>query len=134
MEINGITDRILRAAVAVHRNLGPGLLESAYQACLAAELRKCGLKFAEQLEVPLVYDGVRVGMGYRLDFLVEDVVVVEVKSVRAMDPVFTAQTLTYMRLGEYPVGLLINFNVPYLGDGAVRRLVNRYEGARPSEG
>lgn len=133
MELNEITRRVLAAAVAVHRKLGPGLLESAYQAALEFEMPRQGLRFKRELEVPLVYDGVRIGTGYRLDFLVEDKVVVELKAVETMIPLFTAQTLTYMRLGNYPVGLLINFNVPYLGDGAVKRLVNGYEGPRPTE-
>ena len=133
MEINRITSHTLAAAVEVHRQVGPGLLESTYQACLAAELRKRGIRFRREVEIPLVYDGMRLEVGYRLDFLVESQVVVEVKSARALEPVFTAQTLTYLRAGGYPVGLLINFNAPYLGNGAVRRLVNRYDGPRPTE-
>ena len=133
MEINDITSEVLGAAVEVHRRVGPGLLESSYQECLAAELEKRDIQFQREVQIPLVYDGRQLETGYRLDFLVEDQVVVEVKAVQKLEPVFVAQTLTYMRVGGYPVGLLINFNVPYLGDGAIRRLVNRYEGLRPQE-
>lgn len=131
MEINDITGAVLGAAVKVHRHLGPGLLESVYQTCLAAELEARGLGFVQEYKLPVVWEGRELDAHYRLDFLVEDRVAVEVKAVRKMDPLFTAQTLTYLRVGGYPVALLINFAVPYLGDGAVRRLVNRYDGALP---
>ena len=131
MEINEITSVVLDAAVAVHRRLGPGLLETAYQACLAVELEKRDVKFEREFPVPLVYDGIRVNRAYRLDFLVEDRVVVEVKAVAKLTPIFTSQVLGYLRLGGYEVGLLINFNAPYLGEGAVRRLVNVYRGPLP---
>ena len=133
MEINEITSRTLAAAVRVHRQLGPGLLESAYQTCLATELEKDGLRFDREVRLPVVYDGVRLDAYYRPDFVVEGRVIVEVKSVRTMDPLFTAQTLTYMRVGNYPVGLLINFNASYLGDGAIKRLVYNYDGKRPGD-
>ncbi len=133
MEINDITGAVLGAAVEVHRRLGPGLLESAYRTCLAAELANRGIRFVRELKLPVVWDGEELDAHYQLDFLVEDRVVVEVKAVRKMDPLFTAQTLTYLRVGGYPVALLINFTVPYLGDGAVRRLVNRYDGALPRD-
>ena len=131
MEINDITDAVLGAAVKVHRELGPGLLESAYKTCLAAELGNRGVRFVRELLLPVVWEGQELDANYRVDFVVEDQVVVEVKAVRKLDPLFTAQTLTYLRVGDYPVGLLINFTVPYLGDGAIQRLVNRYEGPRP---
>ena len=133
MEINEITDLINQAAVATHVRLGPGLLEAAYQLALGVEMERRGLGFQRELVVPLEYDGARLERAYRLDFLVEGRVVVEVKAVRTLDPVYMAQVLSYLRLGGYPVGLLINFNVPYLGDGAIRRLVNGYLGPRPRE-
>ena len=132
MTINEITDRVLGAAVEVHRQLGPGLLESVYRACLARELRKRGLRVAEEVRLPVVWDGAELDASYRIDLLVEDRVVVEVKAVKQMAPVFTAQTLTYLRIGNYQVGLLINFHVPYLGDGAIKRLANGYTGPPPT--
>ena len=131
MTINEITDRVLGAAVEVHRRLGPGLLESVYRACLARELRKRGLRVAEEVRVPVVWDGAELDASYRIDLLVEDQVVVEVKAAKQLDPVFTAQTLTYLRVGGYRVGLLINFHVPYLGRGAIKRLVHGYDGPLP---
>ena len=134
MDINDITDRVLGAAVEVHRRLGPGLLESVYSACLAAEMTNRGLRFQREWALPVSYGELRLDCGYRLDFLVEGQVVVELKAEAALQPIDTAQLLTYLRLGGFPVGLLINFNSPYLGEGAVRRLVNRYQGAKPAEG
>ncbi len=132
-EINGITERVIGAAIEVHRRLGPGLLESAYQVCFAAELGKRGISFLREVSVPVVYDDVRLDSGYRLDFLVEGQVVVELKSVASLAPIFEAQVLTYLKLGGWTVGLLINFNVRYLGEGAVRRLVNGYTGPLPRD-
>lgn len=131
MEINEITDRALAAAVRVHRRLGPGLLEGAYKECHAYEMRRDGLRFQREVPLPLVYDGVRLDCAYRLDFLVEGQVVLEIKAERALPPVAGAQLLTYLRVGGFPVGLLINFHARYLGDGAVRRVVNDYRGPRP---
>jgi GxxExxY protein len=140
---NHLTGRILAAAIEVHRHLGPGLLESIYQPCLERELASCGLRFVVQRAVPIVYKGASLGASYRIDLIVEDLVVVEVKSVAALDPVHRAQILTYMRLAVCPVGLLINFNVPRLMDG-VKRLINparegrerteRTEGVEGTEG
>ena len=121
--LNGLTNRIIGAAIEVHRHLGPGLLESIYQACLARELASRRLSFVLQQPAPVVYKGVRLDAVYRLDVLVEGVVVVEIKSVESLSAVHVAQTLTYMRLAACPVGLLINFNVPRLIDG-IKRLVN----------
>jgi GxxExxY protein len=118
--VNHLTSQIIGAAVRVHRELGPGLLESAYAACLAMELRAGGLRMESQLAVPIVYHGVRLEIGYRIDILVEDRVVVEVKAVEALVPIHRAQVLTYLKLRHCPVGLLLNFNVPVLKDGIVR--------------
>ncbi len=120
---NTITHEILGAAIEVHRALGPGLLEGAYLRCLTWELSSRKHRFVTQRQIPLVYKGRTVDVRYRVDLIVEDLVVVEVKAVTAMLPVYQAQTLTYMRLAKCPAGLLINFNVPKLMDG-VKRLVN----------
>jgi GxxExxY protein len=117
-----LTQRILGAAIDVHRHLGPGLLESIYQECLVRELAARRLSFVSQQSSSILYKGVRLS-GSRLDLVVENCVVVEIKAVAALAPVHQAQTLTYMRIADCPVGLLINFNVPRLIDG-VKRLVN----------
>ena len=122
MEINQITEAIIGAAIEVHRNMGPGLLESAYQACLAHEISIRGLSFKQELSLPLDYKGVSLDCGYRLDFLVEKAVVVELKAVDELLPVHKAQLLTYLKLTRCKVGLLINFNVPVLTNG-VKRMV-----------
>lgn len=119
---NPITHQILSAAIEVHRILGPGLLESTYTPCLSYELHVRNLRYVAQRAIPLVYKGIDLGDSYRVDLIVEDVVVVEVKSVEAVLPVHRAQTLTYMQLTNTPAGLVINFNVPRLMDG-VRRLL-----------
>jgi GxxExxY protein len=107
----------------VHSRLGPGLLESAYQACLAHELRQRGLTVGVQVGLPVEYDGLRIESGYRIDLLVENAVVVELKAVEAIHPIHRAQLLSYLRLSRNRVGLLINFNVKHLRDGIVR-LIN----------
>ena len=107
----------------VHSVLGPGLLESAYQACLAHELRNRGFQIASQVPLPLVYEGQKLEVGYRIDLVVEGRVILEVKSVDAIHPIHEAQLLSYMRLSEIPVGLLINFNVLHLRDG-IKRMVD----------
>jgi GxxExxY protein len=121
--LNKITESIIGAAIQVHRTLGPGLLESAYVACLAYELEKGGLKVEQQKPVPLVYEQVKLECGYRMDLLVEQSVVVEVKSVEALAPIHEAQTLSYLRLSGCKLALLINFNVVVLKDG-IRRFIN----------
>jgi GxxExxY protein len=121
--INDITGSIVNSAMKVHSVLGPGLLESAYQACLAHELRTRGLEVATQVGLPLIYEGQRLELGYRMDLVVESRVVVEVKSVEAIHPIHHAQLLSYMRLSGLPVGLLINFNVLHLRDG-IKRMVD----------
>lgn len=108
------------AAFAVHKTLGPGLLESVYEVCLAHELEKRRLTVVRQVTVPVLYDGVRLEAGLRLDLVVEDCVVVELKAVEALLPVHTAQVLTYLKLSGHRLALLINFNVPLIRDGIKR--------------
>ncbi|MCB9019760.1 MAG: GxxExxY protein [Chitinophagales bacterium] len=123
LKLNDITGLILEAAFKVHSNLGPGLLESAYEACLEHELLKLGLTVNRQVPIPLIYDGVQLDVGYRLDMLVEGKVIVELKSVLQMNEIFTAQMISYLRLSGHKVGLLLNFNVSSLKDG-IKRIVN----------
>ena len=119
---NALTGQILSAAIEVHRTLGPGLLESTYIPCLQFELTARNLRFVTQRSVPIVYKAMRLDAGYRLDLIVEDAVVVEVKSVATLLAVHQAQVVTYLRLTGCPAGLLINFNVPRLMDGVKRLL------------
>ncbi|MGA7685361.1 MAG: GxxExxY protein [Terriglobales bacterium] len=121
--VNQVSGAIVDAALKVHSLLGPGLLESAYQACLAHELRKRGFQVAAQLGLPLVYEGERLDLGYRIDLLVEELVIVEIKCVDAIHPVHEAQLLSYLRLSRKNVGLLINFHVARLKDG-IKRMVD----------
>lgn len=121
-EFSEITRLILAGAIEVHRALGPGLLESIYMPCLHYELTARKLRFVAQRPIPIVYKGMAIEACYRVDLIVEDVIVVEVKSVAAILPVHEAQLLTYMKLTKCPVGQLINFNVPKLMDGVKRRL------------
>lgn len=123
--INKVTETIIGCAIEVHRILGPGLLESAYEECLCHELARAGLGFRRQVEMPLAYKTVRLDCGYRLDLVVEETVVVELKTVDHLLPVHEAQLLTYLKLYGSPVGLLINFNVPVLKEG-LKRLVNNF--------
>jgi len=132
-EFNAITHRILGAAIEVHRVLGPGLLESTYTPCLLYELHTRHLRHVSQRAIPLVYKGIHLDEHYRVDLIVEDVVVVEVKSVVTMNPVYRAQTLTYMRLTNCPAGLVINFNVPRLMDGVNRLLLTDRCARMPEE-
>lgn len=122
METNEITGKIINCAIKVHKVLGPGLLESAYEKCLAYELRKNGLKVESQKEMSITYEDVEIDSGYRIDLLVEDSVIVELKSVTEMKPIFKAQTLTYLKLAKLKVALLINFNEVLLKDG-IKRLI-----------
>jgi GxxExxY protein len=123
VELNRITEQIIRAAIAVHRELGPGLLESTYEACLAFELIAQRLKIEQQKSVPVCYCDVKLDCGYRIDLLVEDRIVVELKAVEDLEPIHEAQLLTYLKLGGWKLGLLINFNVPLLKDGIRRRIL-----------
>jgi GxxExxY protein len=123
MELNVITGTIVDAAFRVHRALGPGLMETAYRACLVHELRKRGLTVETEVRLPIAYDGIRLDVGYRIDLLVEDTVIVELKAVTRVLPIHEAQLLSYLRLCDRRVGLLINFHVVRFRDG-VRRMVN----------
>jgi GxxExxY protein len=114
---DAVAERVIGCAIAVHRAVGPGLLESAYHTCLACEFRATGLTFAHQVPVALVYRDTAIACAYRLDFVIEGHVVLEVKSVEHLLPVHKAQVITYLKLTGYPVGLLINFCVPVLRDG-----------------
>jgi GxxExxY protein len=120
-----LTHEIIAAAIEVHRELGPGLLESAYEQCLCYELSLRGLKFQRQVDLPVVYKGVRLDCGYRMDIVVEDSVIVEIKTLNDFHPIHEAQLLTHLKLYHRHVGLLLNFNVPVLKDG-IKRIVNNY--------
>ncbi len=124
--INEITDVIIGAAIAVHKELGPGLLESAYEACLTFELADQKVKIELRKGLPIKYRGVQLDCGYRIDLLVEDKVVVELRAVQRLEPIHEAQLLSYLKLSGCKVGLLINFNVKVLKDG-IRRLVHKYQ-------
>ena len=124
--VNVLTREIIGAAIEVHRHLGPGLLESAYKQCLAKELELRGIPYQSEWPLPLEYKGLRLNCGYRIDILANDEVVVEIKSVEAIAPVHEAQLMTYMRVGGWKVGLLINFNVLALKTG-IRRKVLGFE-------
>ena len=119
-ENNSLTDAIIGAAITVHRELGPGLLESVYEKCLALELTESGLQIAFQKEIPLTYKGLALESGFRADLIIENKVLVELKSVDQILPVHTAQVLTYLKLSNLRTGLLINFNVPLLKSGIKR--------------
>ena len=123
MDFNQITEQIIGAAKEVHRALGPGLLESAYEECLCRELGLRNIPFQRQLNLPVEYKGIQLDCGYRLDILVMGTVVVEIKAVDKLLPIHDAQLITYLKLGNWQVGLLINFNVPVLKDG-IKRMAN----------
>ena len=125
MDVDRVTAAIVDSAMKVHSALGPGLLESVYEKCLKRELTKRGFKVESQLWLPVVYDGVQVEGGYKVDLLVEIAVIIELKVVEKILEVHKAQLLSYLKLGDKSVGLLINFNVVHLRDG-IRRLVNNY--------
>jgi GxxExxY protein len=124
-KLDSITDSIIRAAIKVHRFLGPGLLESAYGACLIYELAEAGKKVEQQKPLPVIYQKVRLDCGYRIDMLVDDLVIAEFKAIDKLLPIHEAQLLSYLKLSGCPVGLLINFNVKVLKDG-IRRIVNNF--------
>ena len=119
-ETEHLASRVIGAAIEVHKQLGPGLLESAYETCLAIELAHLGLPFERQKPLPIVYRGKAIDAAYRLDFVVADRLVLELKSVERLEPIHTAQVLTYLRLTGSKLALLINFNVPLLRDGLKR--------------
>ena len=130
MELNQISGAIVDSAMKVHTALGPGLLESTYQACLAFELAERGLTVKTQVALPVIYKSVTLDAGYRLDLLVEDSVIVELKAVESLIPIHEAQLLSYLKLSGKKLGLLINFNVLHLKDG-IRRMVNRLQRSSP---
>jgi GxxExxY protein len=122
-ELNEISGKVIGGAIEVHRELGPGLLESAYETCLRYELQRRGLRVEQQVAQPVFYKGLQLECGYRLDLLVENQVIVELKAVEAILPIHTAQLLTYLKLRQLRIGLLINFNVPVLKNG-IKRIIN----------
>jgi GxxExxY protein len=123
---NQITEKIIGAAIEVHKALGPGLLESAYQECLFFELKKQGLNVKKEVSLPILYKDIKLDHGYRIDLLVEDKIVLELKTVEKFTDVHTAQILTYMKLGHFPLGLLINFHTKLLKNG-LKRFINTNE-------
>ena len=124
LDVNKTTEAIIGAAIEVHRHLGPGLLESTYEECLCEELSLRKITFKRQVALPVVYKGKKLDAGYRIDLLVNDEVVVELKAIDTIQPIHEAQTLTYMRLGDWQVGLILNFNVTVLKNG-IKRLVHK---------
>jgi len=127
LELNQISGKIIACALKVHTAIGPGVLESVYQTCLLHELRKAGLSVQAQVALPVVYDSLHLDSGYRLDLLVQDTVIVELKCVETLLPIHKAQLLTYLRLTNKPLGLLLNFNVIHLREGIKRVLNNKYQ-------
>jgi GxxExxY protein len=129
MEFNQLSSKIIQASIAVHKELGIGLLESVYQSCILIELEKLGIEAQSQVALPIIYRGQKLdGQGFRMDLLVEDTVVVELKSVKKVEAVHKKQLLTYLRLADKPLGLLINFNEPLLKDG-ITRIINTQDRA-----
>jgi GxxExxY protein len=122
-EIERVATAVVDACFVVHKRLGPGLLESVYKACLTAELRKRGFTVVREMKVPIFYDGIELDEGFRLDLLINDLVIVEAKAVEKMIPVFDAQILTHLRLTNRRLGFLVNFNVPLIRDG-IKRVTN----------
>jgi GxxExxY protein len=133
MSENAITERIIGCAIKIHKALGPGLLESAYEECLFYELSKTNLKIERQKALPLIYEAVKLECGYRADFLIEKKVIIEIKALDALDDIHLAQTLTYLKLSHCQIGLLINFNVLKLTNGLKRVINNSYSSAALSE-
>ncbi len=127
MKVNQVTETVIGAAIEVHRALGPGLLESAYEECLCRELSLRQIRYQRQRPLPVTYKGLDLDCGYRLDLLIADAVVVEIKAVESLLPIHEAQLLTYLKLGGWKVGLLINFNVPVLKQGIRRRVLGWVE-------
>lgn len=123
-ELNKITETIIGAAIEVHRNLGPGLLESAYRECLRYELLQRGFEALQEVSLPLKYKDIELDCGYRLDLLVNDAVIVEIKSVENLAPIHDAQILSYLKISGGKVGLLLNFNVKMLKHGGIKRFAN----------
>jgi GxxExxY protein len=126
MDINQLSSKVIGAAIEVHKALGPGLLESTYQKCLSHELRLHGISCEDEKPLPLVYKGEKLECGYRLDIVVENTIILELKSCEKLEPIHKAQLLTYLKLSGLKLGLLLNFNVPLMRDGIVR-VVNEFE-------
>ncbi|MFV9645656.1 MAG: GxxExxY protein [Desulfobacterales bacterium] len=122
MEFDELSNKVIGCALEVHRNLGPGLLESTYEQCLAYEMKAAGMAFKLQYPLPVQYKSIKLDCGYRIDLLVNEAIIVELKSVDKILPIHQAQLLTYMKLVDISIGLLINFNVKYLKDG-IKRMV-----------
>ena len=125
MTENEIANKVIGLAIEVHRNFGPGLFEKAYKECLFYKIVKSGLEAVKEKEIPLIYEEVKLDCAYRLDILVENKLLIEIKSVKELKPIDFVQTLTYLRLGDYKLGLLINFNEVLLKNG-VNRVINGY--------
>jgi len=123
--LNVLSGKIIGGAIQVHTALGPGMLESAYEACLLSELEENQINVQSQVELPAVYKGNKIDAGYRIDLLVENSIIVELKAVEKIRPIHMAQILSYLKLGELSLGLLLDFNVPHLKDG-IRRIVNKF--------
>ncbi|MDD3630199.1 MAG: GxxExxY protein [Bacteroidales bacterium] len=123
MKENEIANKVIGLGLEIHKELGPGLLESAYKECMYYKIRESGLFVEKEKPMPLVYEGVKLDCGYRIDLLVEKKLVIEIKSVEALNDIHLAHTLTYLKLGNYKLGLLINFNVILLKDG-IKRVIN----------
>lgn len=122
-ELNALSYKVIGLAIEVHRQLGPGLLESAYQQCLYYEIRKAGLKVEKEITLPIIYKEIKLDQGYRIDLLIEDKLVVELKTVENFTSVHFAQILTYLKLGNYPLGLIINYNSKILRNN-IKRFIN----------
>ena len=122
---NIITDKVIGASIEVHKSLGPGLLESIYEECLCFELNQLNLEYDRQADIPVVYKNLKLDGGYRADLIIENLVIVELKTVEKILPVHEAQLLTYLKITKIPIGLLLNFNVPVLKNG-VKRIVNNF--------
>jgi GxxExxY protein len=125
-QFNLLTERVIGAAIKVHRALGPGLLESAYRVCLAYELNKLELRVETEKPLPVVYEGIRLDAGYRIDMLINGVLILELKSVERLLPIHHAQLLSYLKLSGCQLGLLLNFNTQRLTDGGIKRIVNNF--------
>ena len=121
--LNQLTEKIIGGAIEVHRALGPGLLESAYEECLCYEFSQADLKFARQVSLPVIYKGVKLDCGYRMDLVVENLIIIEIKAIQSILPIHEAQLLSYLKLDNKPLGLLLNFHVPVLKSG-IRRIRN----------
>ena len=126
LRLDALTERVIGFCIEIHRHLGPGLLESAYEECLCYELSVAGLRFERQKALPVAYKGLKLDCGYRIDVLVQGELILELKAVEAILPIHEAQLLTYLKLSGIPVGLLINFHVPVLKQG-LKRMVNRFQ-------